>query len=54
MDVEATRSLRQAEVGSTLTMLERAAQRFSLRSDWLVADTSYGSEVSVVEIALKR
>ncbi|WBU62259.1 IS1182 family transposase [Paracoccus albus] len=54
MDVEATRSVRQAEVGSTLTMLDRTAQRFSLRPDWLVADTAYGSEESLVEIALKR
>ena len=54
MGVEATRSVRQAEVGSTLTMLDRTAQRFSLRPDWLVADTAYGSEESLVEIALKR
>jgi len=35
-------------------MLDRTAERFSLRPDWLVADTAYGSEESLVEIALKR
>jgi hypothetical protein len=54
MDVDATRSVRQAEVGSTLTMLDRTAERFGLRPDWLVADTAYGSEESLVELALKR
>ncbi len=54
MDVEATRSVRQAEVGSTLTMLDRTAERFDIRPDWLVADTAYGSEESLVEIVLKR
>ncbi|WP_413220012.1 IS1182 family transposase [Tritonibacter mobilis] len=54
MDVEATRSVRQAEVGSTLTMLDRTAKRFGIRPDWLAADTAYGSEASLVEIVLKR
>lgn len=54
VDVEATRSVRQAEGGSTLTMLERTAERFSLRPDWLAAETAYGSEENLVEIALKR
>lgn len=49
-----TRSTRQAEFGSTLTMLDRTAERFDLRPDWLVADTAYGSEESLVEIVLKR
>lgn len=54
MDVEATRSVRQAEIGSTLTMLDRTAKRFDLRPDWLVADTAYGSEESLVELVLNR
>lgn len=54
MDVEATRSVRQAEVGSTLTMLDRTAERFDIRPDWLAADTACGSEESLVEIVLKR
>ncbi|PIL21455.1 hypothetical protein P775_04295 [Puniceibacterium antarcticum] len=35
-------------------MLDRTAKRFDLRPDWLVADTAYGSEESLVELALKR
>ncbi len=54
MDVEATRSVRQAEVGATLTMLDRTAKRFDLHPYWLVADTAYGSEESLVELVLKR
>jgi hypothetical protein len=54
LDVEATRSVRQAEVGSTLTMLDRTTERFGLRPEWLVADTAYGSEESLVELVLKR
>jgi len=54
MDVEAMRSVRQAEVGSTLTMLDRTAGRFDIRPDWLAADTAYGSEDNLVEIVLKR
>jgi hypothetical protein len=54
MDVEASRSIRQAEVGSTFTMLDRTATRFGLRPDWLAADTAYGSEESLVELVLRR
>ncbi len=35
-------------------MLDRTAKRFHLRPDWLVADTAYGSEESLVELVLKR
>ncbi|MFD0982842.1 IS1182 family transposase [Tropicimonas aquimaris] len=41
--VEATRSIRQAEVGATRTMLERAKDRFDLHPERLIADTAYGS-----------
>ena len=43
VDVEGTRSIRQAEVGSTKTMLDRVKDRFDLDPDWLIADTAYGS-----------
>ncbi len=43
VDVEATRSIRQAEVGSTKTMLDRVRERFSLHPERLIADTAYGS-----------
>ena len=43
LDVEPTRSIRQAEVGSTKTMLTRVKDRFGLVPDWMIADTAYGS-----------
>ncbi|MBM84421.1 MAG: IS5/IS1182 family transposase, partial [Rhodospirillaceae bacterium] len=43
VDVEATRSIRQAEVGSTKTMLERVKAKFDLRPERLIADTAYGT-----------
>jgi transposase len=43
VDVEATRSIRQAEVGSTRTMLERVKDRFDLHPERLIADTAYGT-----------
>lgn len=43
MDVEATRAIRQAEVGASQTMLDRTAERFGIKPDWIAADTAYGS-----------
>ena len=43
LDVEATRSIRQAEVGSTKTMLDRVKAKFELHPERLIADTAYGS-----------
>jgi hypothetical protein len=43
VDVEATRSIRQAEVGSTKTMLRRVKDRFDLHPERLIADTAYGT-----------
>jgi len=43
MDVEATRAIRQAEVGASRTMLERTEQRFGIKPRWLAGDTAYGS-----------
>ncbi|ASM72021.1 MAG: IS1182 family transposase [Roseibium album] len=43
LDVEPTRSIRQAEVGSTQTMLTRVKDKFGLVPDWMIADTAYGS-----------
>ncbi len=43
LDVEGTRSIRQAEVGSTETMLTRVKDKFDLVPDWMIADTAYGS-----------
>lgn len=43
LDVEGTRSIRQAEVGSTKIMLTRVKDKFGLVPDWMIADTAYGS-----------
>ena len=43
VDVEATRSIRQAEVGSTRTMLDRVKVRFDLHPERLIADTASGT-----------
>jgi transposase len=43
VDVEASRAIRQAEVGAAKTMIERTEQRFDLKPTYLAADTAYGS-----------
>jgi len=43
MDVEASRAIRQAEVGAGRTMVERTEERFDIKPKWLAADTAYGS-----------
>ncbi len=43
MDVEASRAIRQAEVGASQTMIERTEDRFGIKPDWLAADTAYGA-----------
>jgi transposase len=43
MDVEASRAIRQAEVGASQTMIERTQARFGIKPEWLAADTAYGS-----------
>jgi transposase len=43
MDVEASRAIRQAEMGAAKTMVERTEARFDIKPKWLAADTAYGS-----------
>jgi transposase len=43
MDVEASRAIRQAEVGAAKIMIERTEQRFDIKPTRLVADSAYGS-----------
>jgi transposase len=43
VDVEASRAIRQAEVGAAKTMIDRTEQRFGLKPERLAADTAYGS-----------
>lgn len=43
LDVEASRAIRQAEVGAARTMIDRTEQRFGIKPEWLAADSAYGS-----------
>jgi transposase len=43
VDVEATRAIRQAEVGAARTMLERTEERLELCPERVVADSAYGT-----------
>src|SRR5579863_5669887 len=43
MDVEASRAIRQAEVGASRTMIERTEATFGIKPKWLAADSAYGS-----------
>ena len=47
MDVEASRAIRQAEVGAAKTMIERTEERFDIKPEWLAADTAYGSAATL-------
>jgi len=47
MDVEATRAIRQAEVGAARTMIERTEQCFAIKPERLAGDTAYGSGASL-------
>jgi hypothetical protein len=39
LDVEASRAIRQAEVGATKTMIKRTEERFGLKPERLAADS---------------
>jgi transposase len=43
VDVEASRAIRQAEVGATRTMIRRTRDKFNLYPEFLTADTAYGT-----------
>jgi transposase len=43
VDVEASRSIRQAEVRAVRTMIERTEERFRLKPERLAGDTAYGA-----------
>jgi hypothetical protein len=47
VDVEATRAIRQAEVGADQTMIQMAETRFGMKPNSLVADSAYGSAESL-------
>ena len=54
MDVEATRAIRQAEVGASQTMLDRTQKRFGIKPDWIAGDTAYGSNDNLGWLVKKR
>ena len=43
LDVEATRSVRQAELGAMQTMLDRTKDTFDINPERMIADTAYGT-----------
>jgi hypothetical protein len=43
VDVDATRPIRQAEVGSTKTMPKRVKAKFDLHHEYLIAESAYGT-----------
>ena len=43
IDVEASRAIRQAEVGAAQTMIERTEKRFGLKPQRLAGNTAYGA-----------
>ena len=47
MDVEASRAIRQVEVGASQTMIERTEACFGIKPEWLTADTAYGSALNL-------
>ena len=47
MDIEASRAIRQAEVGAARTMIERMMDRFGLYPEHLAGDSAYGASEMV-------
>ncbi len=54
VDVEASRAIRQAEVGATRTMIGRTHDRFGLWPERLAADTAYGSAENLAWLVHER
>ncbi len=54
VDVEATTSVRQAEVGAAHTMLDRTEARFRLKPERLAADTGYGDAANLAWLVDER
>ena len=54
VDVEASRAIRQAEVGASRTMLDRTAERFGLKPQHLAADSAYGSAQNLAWLVKQR
>jgi IS5 family transposase len=54
LDVEASRAIRQAEVGASRTMLDRTAERFGFKPKRLIADCAYGSAPNLARLVHER
>ena len=54
VDVEATRAIRQAEVGAARTMLERTETRFGIKPAFLTANSAYGSAESLAWLVKQK
>src|ERR1700724_359853 len=54
VDVEATRAIRQAEVGAAKTMIERTQERFDIKPERLAGDTPYGSGANLNWLLKKK
>ena len=54
LDVEATRAIRQAEVGAARTMIDRTEERFGLKPAYLAADSAYGSAANLAWLVKQR
>lgn len=54
LDVEASRAIRQAEVGASRAMIDRTARRFGLKPRHLAADSAYGSAANLAWLVKER
>jgi hypothetical protein len=54
IDVEASRAIRQAEVGTAETMIDRTATRFGPKPERLAADTAHGSAPTLAWLVSER
>ena len=54
LDVEASRAIRQAEVGASRTMIDRTARRFGIKPRHLAADSAYGSAANLAWLVKER
>ncbi|MGH1413493.1 MAG: IS1182 family transposase [Pelagimonas sp.] len=54
LDVEATRSVRQAELGALQTMLDRTNETFAIHPERIIADTAYGTGPLLEWLVQKR
>jgi hypothetical protein len=54
LDVEASRAIRQAEVGASRTMIDRTNKRFGLKPRHLAADSACGSAANLAWLVKER